>query len=184
MRLRRAATADAAAIAAIYAPYVTDTAVTFDTSPPDAATIAERMAGAADLYPWLVACDAEGVVVGYAYASQFRPRAAYRFAVETTVYLAKGRGGAGIGTALYTALLDLLTAQGFRQAISAITLPNPPSVALHERMGFVAVGRYPQVGWKLGAWHDVGLWQRRLATGDDPPVEPKPYLPFWSDRFL
>jgi phosphinothricin acetyltransferase len=185
VRLRLAAPADAAAIAAIYAPYVTDSAISFEATAPDAATIAERMAAGGDLYPWLAACGGDGGIVGYAYASAFRPRHAYRFAVETTVYVAQGRGGAGIGGALYGALLALLEAQGFLQAIGAITLPNPASVALHEAAGFVRVGRYDDIGWKRGGWHDVGLFQRRLAPpADDPPAEPRPYAPLWSDQLL
>ena len=171
MRLRRASPEDAAAIAAIYAPYVTASAVSFETEPPDADAMRARIEAGGELYPWLVA-EEEGEVLGYAYASAFRARPAYRYVVETSVYLAGGAQGRGIGTALYGALIRTLEAQGFAQAIGAITLPNAPSVRLHEALGFVQAGTYRQVGWKMGAWHDVGLWQRALAPATDPPREP------------
>jgi phosphinothricin acetyltransferase len=171
----RAATADdAAAIAAIYAPYVTGTVISFETEAPDAAEIARRMAGDAGTYPWLAACDDDGALLGYAYATAFRLRPAYRFSVETTVYVAGHAHGRGIGRALYAALLPVLEAQGYVQAIAAITLPNPASVALHERFGFRRIGAYQEVGFKHGGWHSVGLWQRALAPLGDTPAEPKP----------
>ena len=162
---------DAAAIAEIYAPFVTESAVSFETEPPDEAAMRARIEAGGDLYPWLVAEEA-GTVVGYAYAARFRDRPAYRFAVETSVYLRPGAGGRGLGRRLYEPLLAMLEAQGFTQAIAAITLPNEASVRLHERLGFERAGIYRQVGWKLGAWHDVGLWQRGLAAAGTPPEEP------------
>lgn len=175
MRIRRATADDAAAIASIYAPYVTDHPVSFETEAPDAAEIGRRIAEGGALYPWLVAVDEEGAVLGYSYACAFRTRPAYRFTVETTVYLAEGAGGRGIGTALLGALLPMLEAQGFTQAIAAITLPNPASVALHEKMGFRRAGTYEKVGFKLGEWRSVGLWQRALAPMAEAPAEPLPY---------
>jgi phosphinothricin acetyltransferase len=175
MRIRAASAKDAAAIAEIYRPYVAESSISFETEPPDAMEIARRIAGVGDLYPWLAAEDEGGCLLGYAYASPFRPRAAYRFAVETTVYVRQGAHGRGIGAALYAPLLDTLEGQGFTQAIGAISLPNPASVRLHERLGFRHAGTYAQVGWKLGRWHDVGLWQRRLAAPAEPPEEPLPY---------
>lgn len=174
MTIRLAEPADAAALAAIYAPYVTDTAVSFETEPPSDAEMRARIAGSGGLYPWLAACDESAKVMGYASASAFRTRPAYRFAVETSVYLAADAVGRGIGRQLYEVLLRTLEAQGFTQAIGAISLPNPASVALHEAMGFVHAGTYEQVGWKLGRWHSVGLWQRPLAplSDDPPPVRP------------
>ncbi|HTU10260.1 MAG TPA: arsinothricin resistance N-acetyltransferase ArsN1 family B [Allosphingosinicella sp.] len=174
MRIRAATAADAAAIASIYAPYVTDTVVSFETEAPDAAEIARRMAEAGGLYPWLAACGDDGALLGYAYACAFRARAAYRFSVETTVYVADGAQRRGIGAALYGALLPVLEAQGYAQAIAAITLPNAGSVALHERCGFRKVGAYEEVGFKQSGWHSVGLWQRALAPLSARPEEPKP----------
>ena len=174
MKLRAASAADAAAIAAIYAPYVSASAASFETEPPDAAEIARRMAGDDGKYPWLVACGENAALLGYAYATAFRTRPAYRFAVETTVYVASDAQKRGVGSALYAALLPLLEAQGFAQAIAAITLPNPASVVLHERCGFRRVGAYEEVGYKQGGWHSVGLWQRKLAPLSEAPAEPKP----------
>jgi phosphinothricin acetyltransferase len=174
VRLRAAAPDDAAAIAAIYAPYVAASAASFENEPPDARAMAERIAAGGDLYPWIVAEDDGGALAGYAYASAFRPRPAYRYAVETSVYLSQNQVGAGLGRRLYASLIATLEAQGFAQAIGAITLPNGASVRLHQLLGFVEAGVYRQVGYKLGAWHDVGLWQRSLAAPADPPQEPKP----------
>ena len=173
MRLRAAAPDDAAALAAIYAPYVTASATSFENEPPDACAMTDRIAAGDDLYPWIVAEDEGGGVAGYAYASAFRPRAAYRYAVETSIYLSGDRLGEGLGKRLYSSLIATLEAQGFAQAIGAITLPNAASVRLHQWLGFVEAGVYRQVGYKLGAWHDVGLWQRGLAAPTAPPQEPK-----------
>ena len=174
MKLRRATPEDAAALAAIYAPYVSGSAVSFETEPPDAAAMRARVEAGGELYPWLIA-EEDGTQLGYAYASAFRPRPAYRYAVESSVYLTSDAQGRGVGTSLYGALIRTLEAQGFAQAIGAITLPNAPSVRLHERLGFVQAGIYRQVGWKMGAWHDVGLWQRTLAPPTCPPREPIPF---------
>jgi phosphinothricin acetyltransferase len=174
MRLRPATPGDAAAIAEIYAPFVTASNVSFETEPPDATAMRARIEGGGDLYPWLVGESEDGTILGYAYAAPFRPRPAYRFTVETTVYLRPEACGRGLGLRLYAPLLAILEAQGFAQAIAAITLPNAASVRLHERLGFAAAGTYRQVGWKLGAWHDVGLWQRPLAPPEAPPAEPRP----------
>lgn len=174
MRLRAATPADAAAILAIYAPYVTDSAVSFETEPPSLDEIRSRIEAGADLYPWIVASDEAEAVLGYASATAFRARPAYRYVVETSVYLAPAAQGHGLGQQLYRALLATLEAQGFTQAIAAVTLPNPASVALHEALGFERAGIYRQVGYKLGEWHDVGLWQRALAPATDPPLQPRP----------
>ena len=172
MRIRAAAASDAAAIAAIYAPFVTDSAVTFENRPPTADEMRLRIAEVEGVYPWLVAEDEDASLLGYAYACAFRSRPAYRFAVETTVYVRAGAHGRGVGAALYGPLIATLEAQGYTQAIAAITLPNPASVALHERCGFARAGTYAQVGWKLDEWRDVGLWQRPLARPAAPPREP------------
>lgn len=172
MKLRAATPDDAAAIAEIYRPYVTDTAISFETEPPGAEAMRARMAEAGPLYPWFVALDREDAILGYAYAAAFRTRPAYRFAVETTVYVRRDAHGHGVGRALYERLIDTLERQGFAQAIAAITLPNAASVRLHEQLGFVAAGVYRRVGHKRGSWHDVGLWQRSLAEPQVPPAEP------------
>jgi phosphinothricin acetyltransferase len=172
VRLRAATPGDAAAIAGIYAPFVKESAVSFETEPPDAETIRARIEAGGDLYPWLVGEDEDRGLLGYAYAARFRDRPAYRFTVETSVYLRSGASGRGLGRRLYEPLLAMLEDQGFTQAIAAITLPNDASVRLHERLGFQRAGTYRQVGWKLGAWHDVGLWQKALAPAGTPPAEP------------
>ena len=176
MKLRAATPDDAAAIAGIYAPFVTGSAVSFETDPPDAAAMRARIETGGGLYPWLVG-EQEGQLVGYAYAARFRERPAYRFAVETSVYLRRDACGQGLGSRLYAPLLATLEAQGFTQAIAAISLPNAASVVLHERLGFEPAGVYRRVGWKLGAWHDVGLWQRPLAEAVATPDEPRPPRP-------
>ncbi len=176
MKPRAATPDDAAAIAEIYAAFVTESAVSFETEPPDGPAIRARIAAGAGLYPWLVGEEEDGTILGYAYAARFRDRPAYRFAVETSVYLRAGAAGRGLGRQLYQPLLATLERQGFTQAIAAITLPNVASVRLHERLGFERAGTYRQVGWKLGAWHDVGLWQRALALAGTPPAEPEPSL--------
>jgi L-amino acid N-acyltransferase YncA len=173
MKLRAATQGDAAAIAEIYAPFVSASAVSFETESPGAEAMRARMESGGPLYPWIVGEGEDGALLGYAYAARFRDRPAYRFTVETSVYLRPGAGGRGLGRRLYEPLLAILGAQGFTQAIAAITLPNAASVRLHEKLGFAAAGVYRQVGWKLGAWHDVGLWQRALATAANPPEEPR-----------
>jgi phosphinothricin acetyltransferase len=173
MKLRAATQGDAAAIADIYAPFVTGSAVSFETAPPDEPAMRARMEAGGALYPWLVGEAEDGNLLGYAYAARFRERPAYRFAVETSVYLRMGAAGRGLGRRLYEPLLAMLADQGFTQAIAAITLPNDPSARLHERLGFERAGTYRQVGWKLGAWHDVGLWQRSLASAGSSPEEPR-----------
>jgi phosphinothricin acetyltransferase len=171
MRLRAATPDDAAAIADIYAPFVTGSAVSFETEPPGEPAMRARIESGGP-YPWLVGESEDGSLIGYAYAARFRDRPAYRFAVETSVYLRSGAAGRGFGRQLYEPLLAMLEAQGFTQAIAAVTLPNEASLRLHERLGFERAGTYRQVGWKFGAWHDVGLWQRPLARAGTPPTEP------------
>lgn len=174
--IRPAEPRDAAAIAAIYAPHVEKGVVSFETEAPDAAAITARMAASDGLYPWIVATDGvapDDLVLGYAYATRFREREAYRFVVETSIYLAPGAQGRGAGRLLYKALLDTLSAQGFTQAIGAITLPNEASIAVHEAVGFRRAGVYREVGYKHGQWLDVGFWQRELAAPAVPPVEPR-----------
>lgn len=173
--LRHANPADAAAIAAIYAPYVRDTAISFETEPPDAAIMATRITAVlGSELPWIVAEDTAGRIVGYAYAGRFHARHAYRYTVEPTVYVDSGAWGSGTGSRLYARLMLILEELGYRQAVALITLPNPASVALHERFGFRHSGTHSEVGRKFGQWIDVGLFQRALGAGaaDDPGGEP------------
>jgi phosphinothricin acetyltransferase len=176
INVRPARPDDARAIAAIYAPYVTDGVISFEADPPDTAEMARRMTAGGDRYPWLVAEDGHAVV-GYSYAAPFHRRAAYGWAVETTVYVAGDAHRRGVGRALYTALLDGLTRQGFTRAIGVIALPHPASVALHEAFGFRLVGVNEAVGYKHGRWIDVGIWQRALATPNVPPEPVRSALP-------
>ena len=175
--VRPARPEDAAAIAAIYMPHVERGTATFELAPPDAAAMAERMAASDGLYPWLVATngDPQGGVLGYAYAARYRERPAYRWAVETTIYMADASQGRGLGRQLYDALLDTLKAQGFTQAIGAIALPNDASIRLHEAVGFRRAGVIREVGFKRGQWIDVGYWQVSLAEPASPPEEPKKF---------
>lgn len=160
---RSARREDAAAIQAIYAPIVEATAISFEESPPSVEEMAGRIAGTLERYPYLVAVQA-GRVVGFAYASQHRTRAAYRWSVDVTGYVAETARRAGIGKLLYGELLSELAQGGFHAAFAGIALPNPASIALHESVGFEHVGVYREVGFKLGRWHDVGWWQRLLQT--------------------
>lgn len=176
----RAATADdAAAIAAIYAPFVLSGTVSFENAAPDAAQMRERIAASDGYYPWLVAAsldDGDGSgVLAYAYATRFRDRPAYRYVVETSIYVGGATHGQGVGRLLYEALVDTLRAQGFTQAIGVIALPNDRSITLHEAVGFRRAGVYREVGYKQGRWIDVGFWQCELNESAIPPIEPKPF---------
>lgn len=168
MTVRLATPADAAGVRAIYAPFVRDTHVSFEAEVPSVDEVARRIAATAPAHPWLVADD-EGAVAGYAYASPHRSRAAYQWSVEVSIYVAGPRRG--LGRTLYGALLDVLRAQGFANAYAGIALPNAASVGFHEALGFEPVGVYRGVGFKAGAWRDVGWWSLRLGEGaaPDPP---------------
>ena len=170
---RLATAGDAADIAAIYAPYVEGTIVSFETEPPDAAEIAVRIRRIGTLYPWLTA-SAAGRIVGYAYACENRARLAYRWSVDTAVSLDPSVHGRGVGRELYRQLFALLRAQGYVNAFAGIALPNAASVKLHEAMGFGLIGVYRNVGYKLGAWRDVGWWQLALREPPTNPAEPVP----------
>jgi len=159
--IRTATTADAPAIQRIYAPIVTDTAISFEEIPPSVKEMAERIASTLQTHPYLVAVN-DGKVCGYAYAGRHAHRAAYRHSVDTTVYVATEARRSGVGRALYSELLAELKWQGFHAAFAGIALPNPASVSLHESVGFVPLGIYREVGFKFGRWHDVGWWQRLL----------------------
>jgi phosphinothricin acetyltransferase len=171
--VRVATEADACAIAAIYAPYVLKTAISFEETPPEPDEMAARMASILETYPYLVFDDGERVL-GYAYGGQFRSRPAYRWSVETTVYVDGQAHGGGIGRALYAELLDLLTRQGFHVAFAGIVPPNEKSVGLHEAMGFSHLGAFAEIGFKFGKLQDIGWWRRTLAPGP-PAREPIPF---------
>lgn len=173
LTVREADATDAETIAAIYAPYVRDTPITFEIEPPSGAEMAVRIRAVTTSHPWLV-CVEGARPLGYAYASRHRDRAAYQWSVDVAVYVDGGAHRRGIGRALYAALLPLVAAQGFRNAYAGIALPNPASVGLHEAIGFTPVGIYRGVGFKLGAWHDVGWWALAFGGGADPPPPPRP----------
>lgn len=174
LRIRDADPArDAAACAAIYAPHVDGSAVSFEERAPDAAELARRIERHGASHAWLVA-ERDGAVAGYAYAFPFQERPAYRWSAGVSVYVADGQRGRGVGRSLYRELFRRLRGRGFRMACAGITLPNEASVALHESLGFERVGVNREIGWKNGAWRDVGWWQLELAPpGDGPPPEPR-----------
>lgn len=176
--IRPAKAEDAAAIAAIYAPYVLSGTVSFETDAPDARGMRARMTASDGLYPWIVATTGDGddeAVLGYAYATKFKDRPAYLWTVETTIYVSGAVQGQGTGQLLYDALLDTLSAQGFVQAIATLSLPNDASIQLHEKVGFRRAGQYREVGYKLGRWLDVGIWQRELNEADGKPDAPRKF---------
>jgi phosphinothricin acetyltransferase len=168
--IRLATVADAEQVQAVYAPYC-HTPISFETEPPGVEEMRGRVARVLAQYPWLV-CEQGGEVLGYVYATQHRERAAYRWSVDTTVYVHQGRQRRGVGRALYTSLLAVLPLQGYVNAYAGVTLPNPASVGLHEAMGFRPVGVYQQVGFKCGSWHDVAWYQRPLQPQPDEPPPP------------
>jgi L-amino acid N-acyltransferase YncA len=162
---------DAAAIAAIYRPAVTSSLASFEEEPPTVAETAERMRTTLARTPWLVA-EADGEIMGYAYAGPHHQRAGYRWSVNISVYVAPAHARRGVGRRLYDELLALLRRQGFVNVYAGITLPNPASVALHEAIGMRRIGVYEGVGFKLGAWHDVAWYHLRLADPGGHPSEP------------
>ena len=167
--IRLATAADGAAIAAIYRPYVEATHFTFEEATPAIDAIAGRMSN--PLHPCLV-LEESATVVGYASTAPMRNRAAYRWSVETGIYLSPQAQGRGLGRRLLAAHLDLLEQRRFVTAIAGIALPNAGSVALHEKLGFALAGVERGVGFKLGRWVDVGRWQRDLAPRQAVPEEP------------
>ena len=174
IRIRQAQARDAAMIAAVYAPYVRDTTISFETEPPAAEEMSRRIAAIVARHPWLVA-EQGGRILGYAYAGEHRSRAAYRWDVDVAVYLAAEAQRRGIGRRLYLALFEVLRRLGYVNAYAGISLPNAASVGLHEALGFTPVGIYRKVGYKHGAWHDVGWWALGLVLPPSTPAEPVPY---------
>lgn len=168
MNIRIATPDDAAAVAAIYDPIVRDTTISFETEVPGEAEMRARIEKTLAVLPWLVAEDSAGAVCGYAYASKHRERAAYQWSVDVTVYVHPNQRGRGVGRMLYGQLMPLLRELGYCQAFAGIALPNSASVGLHEAVGFRPIGVYSQVGFKHGAWRDVGWWQMGLGSNDAP----------------
>jgi L-amino acid N-acyltransferase YncA len=180
-RIRRANAADAEAIRAIYAPFITDSATSFEAEVPDVAEMASRIQAYASTHPWLV-FERDGETVGYAYASPHRARKAYQWSAEVSVYIDARAHRVGIGRALYTALFELLRKQRYVNAFAGITLPNASSVGLHESMGFVPVGVFKQIGFKFDQWHDVGWLHLRLRDDPRPASDPLPTGGLWQDE--
>lgn len=171
--IRLATGNDATGILAIYAPIVRETAISFEVTPPDVNQMRQRIESILGRFPWLVCADGNHIL-GYAYASPHRERAAYQWSVDVSVYVDAQARRSGVGRSLYTSLLNLLDVQGFYNAYAGINLPNPASVGLHEAVGFRLVGIYRSVGYKLERWHDVGWWHRVVRAPHvppDPPVE-------------
>jgi L-amino acid N-acyltransferase YncA len=159
--IRSGQPSDASRIAEIYNYYVRNTVVTFEEEPISVHDMARRIASVTESLPWLL-WEAGGSILGYAYAARWNERSAYRFSVETTIYLSPDHVRQGIGMRLYDALIAELKSRKLHCAIGAIALPNEASEALHERLGFSKIGYLKDVGWKLGRWVDVGYWQRVL----------------------
>jgi len=159
--LRECTPEDAAQICDIYNYYVRETVVTFEELPVSEPEMARRIADVTSQLPWLV-WEAEGAITGYAYATPWKARAAYRQAVESSIYLAPGATGQGVGSRLYSALIADLRRKGLHCVIGGAALPNPASVALHERLGFSKVAEFREVGFKFGKWIDVAYWELML----------------------
>lgn len=164
-------------MAAVYAPYVRNTAVSFEEDAPTAVIMAQRINATLDTHPWLVA-ERGGGVIGYAYAGRHSQRSAYRWTVDVTIYVRDDERRSGVGRRLYQALLATLRLQGFRSAFAEIVLPNPGSARLHEAMGFKHVGVHKDIGFKLGSWHDIAYWRLGLSDGTAAPVELVPFASF------
>lgn len=183
-KIREATEEDASGVAAIYQPWVERTAVSFEVEAPSSGEMALRISALGARAPWLV-CDGSEGLLGYAYGSRHRDRAAYQWCVDSAVYVRADLHRRGVGRALYTSLFALLRLQGFCAVHGGITRPNAASEGLHHALGFRLVGVYPAVGFKLGAWHDVGWWQLRLGDLPDDPHPPLAVaearrLPQWS----
>jgi phosphinothricin acetyltransferase len=183
--IRLALPQDAPAITAIYAPFCTETAVSFEMVAPPVEEMAQRIRNITERLPWLV-LEQEGQIGGYVYASPHRERAAYQWSVDVTAYIAPDFRRKGVGRALYTTLFNMLVQQGYYKAYAGITLPNPASVGLHEALGFELVGVYHGVGYKLGAWHDVAwyaltLQSQQAAPGSRLSIQEVQTGPAWKE---
>ena len=180
MRTVRLATeADAAGILAVYAPYIRDTAVTFETETPSLDAFRCRMAPIIGDYPYLVV-EEDGSIVGFAYAHELRERIAFQWNAELSVYLAPAAQGRGAGSSLYTALLELLRLTGIKAVYGVVTSPNPANERLHSAFGFALMGVQPHAGFTCGAWHDVAWYVREIAPFEDAPAPPAPFPAYAS----
>jgi L-amino acid N-acyltransferase YncA len=173
MKLRPVTAADADAIAAIYRPIVLETTISFEWVPPTPDELRVRIAKTLARYPWLVAVDEDDAVAGFAYAGSHRDAPSYQWSVNTSIYVRDDRRGQGIGRRLYEALHRELVDLGYFRAFAGIALPNAASVALHESVGYRALGVYEQVGFKFGAWRDVGWWSKALQPAVADPAPPR-----------
>ena len=168
--IRLARLEDAPQIADIYRPFVEASPVSFEASAPDSVETSNRIEGVTAKYPWLV-CEVDGAVAGYAYASQHRVRFHYQWSIDCSVYVHPDYRKLGIASALYTSLIEIVRYQGYISAFAGITLPNEASVGFHSSMGFIPIGVYKNVGFKLDRWHSVGLWQLQLHEPTTPPPQ-------------
>lgn len=173
-KIRVAAASDAAALRAIYAPYVEKTSITFEYAVPTVSDFAERVETTLRKYPWLV-YEENGILLGYAYGGPDRTRDAYQWMVEASVYLSEAARGRGIGTALYSALFSVLTAQNFCRCTALITEGNEPSLCFHKKFGFTVCGHMASAGYKLGAWHGMTTMEKILNPFEIPPKEIIPF---------
>jgi L-amino acid N-acyltransferase YncA len=179
--IRSATEDDAPQVLEIYAPFCRGTTVSFETEPPDLDEMRRRIAKVLPEYPWLV-CDDQGLILGYAYGSKHRERAAYVWSADVSVYVREGRRRGGIGRALYTSLFAILRLQGYYNALAGVTLPNPCSEGLHHAMGFQPVGVYRNIGYKCGGWHDVAWSQLALRDPEPEPAMPLPLVAVRGSR--
>ena len=174
--IRPVTTADAEELVSIYAPYVLETAVTYEYEVPSVEEFRGRIENTIKKYPYLAAVE-DGIILGYAYASAFHPRAAFRWSAEATVYLKKEVHGRGIGRMLYENLEESLKRQNVQTIIAMIADPNPESVAFHEKLGYQIVGRLANCAYKLGQWRGMFYMEKHIGTYDG---EPEPFRP-WSE---
>lgn len=189
INIRMAKPEDAAAVLAIYAPYIENTSFTFETETPSVENFAQRISQYLQQWPWLI-CECDGVVAGYAYATRHRERKAYQWCTESSVYIHDDFHRKGIAAALYKALFEILKKQGFHNVYAVINLPNDPSVALHESLGFQWFATYEKVGYKLGRWKNVGWWRLVINEFIQEPPDPvafsamdKAFLPALFDKY-
>lgn len=173
IQIRFADQNDAAAMLAIYAPYIRDTAITFEYEVPSAAEFAGRVESVTAQFPWLL-CEVDGQAAGYAYASRFRPRAAFQWDAEVSIYLSPAFQRMGIATALYNCMESILLAQGYRNLYALITHPHPASEGLHASRGYRTLGIYRGTGYKFGKWHDLAVMEKQIAPLELDPLPCKP----------
>lgn len=166
--IRPATLSDAPALLGLYAPYVTETAITFEYTIPTLTEFEQRMAHVMERYPYLAA-EQNGQILGYAYASSFRPRAAYDWSVETSIYLDRAQRGKGVGTRLYHTLEEQLKKQHILNVYACIAYPNPESIGFHQQLGYKTIGHFTQCGYKNGIWYDM-IWMEKMLGqhGPDP----------------